>query len=1795
MSMGEHELELFPDPENEQPEADADATDPNASKKSEPEEKSPNHSSQPPKRHPQRPSPSHYQRTVDLFGNPVYEGKRSPRKKPQSESPSERPRRGMPTEHQPTFFDDPPPASTEPSSSGNSRALSAAKPPRSVDQILPPPTKTASTPFHFPNSSNGISNGEKAKARDIIAAIQVLRAIDKKNRTANAEEQAILALFPGFGAVALSLFPNPVTGQYKDASWQALGEELQSLLTAEEYASAKRSTFNAFYTSPTVISAMHEGLSRLGVPPQSTILEPGCGSGNFLAQAPTGMRCIGIELDRLSGHVAQARFPQHDIRIEDFRDSKLPSGSIDAVIGNVPFADLKLDYRGKKLSLHDFFFVKSIDLLKPGGVLALVTTHYSLDKQNGTVREMLSAQADFVGAIRLPSDAFKREGTAVVADILFLRKRCSDQPAAHVDPDWLHVTPLSIDGVAIAINRYFQAHPEMILGRFTRKDTLYGGDDGYSIESTGDLPTQLHEAIERLPRFAATAAVHSPIVPSAQPYPSPLPPHISEGSFFVRDDGVICQLLDEKLVPVEYGGTTLQASSSNKTGKRLAALIRLRDLARKVLRSQNEGWLDADRETARKDLNWAYDNFVLTYGPINKTTLGESASGQTIRRMPNIVKFKEDPDAFLVFALEEYDETTDKARKAPIMNQDVVGQTPPITVVSSAEEGLLVSLDQRGGVDLPFIAKLYGKPEEQIITELADLIFHDPESQSWQTADEYLSGNVRQKLAQAQTAGPTYARNVARLEHVQPEDVLPGEIDANLGSPWIPEKDIHAFAIDLFQVDADSIEIAHLPKEALWSIEADYSALQSVAATSDYGTNRIGGIRLLELALNMKSPIIYDTIRHADTEERVVNQEDTLAAREKQKLIKERFKGWAFADPERSERLVRLYNDKYNNIRPRAFDGSHLEFPAMNTIVNLRAHQRDAIWRCMTAGNTLLAHVLGARKTYVMDSAGMKLKQTGLIQKPLYVVPNHMLEQFGREFLQLYPNARLLIAGKEDLRRDRRKLLTAKIASGSWDGVIVTHSSFERISMSREYQTEFLKREIAAYEQLLIGTASSNRAQKNLIKTIEKQKARRQEKLKDLLAAEKKDDGLVFDQLAVDSIFVDEAQFYKNLETATKMHRVAGIQTGGSERAFDLYMKTCYLQERSPGRGITFATGTPISNTMCEMFTMMRYLDPDGLRSRGIDHFDGWAAAFGEIVEAMEVSPDGSSLKPRSRFAKFVNLPELQQLFRAFADVQTADMLDLPRPSLENGKPTVIACPMSDEQHAIQQELVARYERIRSQKVDPREDNALAITTDGRKLALDARLLTAEALDYPESKVNRLVETVYDIWERTSANRSTQLIFSDIGVNPTAWGFSVYHDIIDKLIALGIPTSRIATIGTADTDAKKQVLFAKVRAGQVRVLLGSTTKMGMGTNVQKRLIALHHLDAPWKPAEVEQREGRILRQGNDNETVSIFRYVTEGSFDAFLWQTLETKAKFINQVISGTNASRQADDIGDQELSYAEVKAIASGNPAVLTLAETDAELRRLGILQRSHADEQFLARRHIRELPEQIDRLKQRLADLRADAAILEDNTDTAITINGTTLSSKDVFSVLDAPLKALPKKPDSPSDFPLGIYHGLRFGLRLFPFGAPDLFLQGNCTNFTQLTRDPIGPRAILNALFRLANSYDEICQQLEEKFNLSERQLIEYQARLGVPFPHNTYNTELESLRDQLKVCLSGTPEESLPCAAELAKRINVLKCTRSIVDTAERLGTRYQTVEEPVTTRIRKRMRNVLLPGMVDTGS
>ena len=1625
---------------------------------------------------------------------------------------------------------------------------------------------------------------ERAHARQLLAAIRTLQVVEQAQRTPTPEERVVLATYGGCGPVANRLFANPLTGAWRDEDWQALGQELRTLLTPEEYTSVRRTIGTAFYTPELLANWMYLALARLGLPTNDAlVLEPGCGSGQLLGLAPPGLRFVAVEMDSISARIAQTLYPQHTIHCSNFRDVTLPQ--VHACIANVPFADIHYNYWSHRLSLHEFCIAKSLDALIPGGLMVVIVTHFLLDRADPSFREAIAAQADFLGAVRLPSGSLA--GTSVVADILVMRKRLLDTPARHVDHQWTHTTPILLDRHEVRVSTYFQHHPHMKLGTYSHEDRLYGSTSGYSVTPSGDLATQLAAVLPTLPQnvYAVVPPAASIALPRA-PLPLPsLAPHISEGSLFVATDHAILQVQHGEAVPVCHSTKPLYANGRGLLEQRLAALLHLRDVTRGVLQSQNDGWAPSERDVARQALNEAYDAFVVRFGCVNKTTIHAKADGSVTRRMPNTVVFRDDPDFPIVLSLEEYDEETDTATKAAIMLRDVVGHALPVTTVASAEEALLQSLNTHGAVDLPYMAHLYSGSPRQIIDELGDLLYQDPETGAWQTADAYLSGNVRAKLVTATAAGNAYRRNVAALALVQPEDVLPSDIDVNLGAPWIPPLDIQAFAAALFHVEPDWVQIRHVPKEALWEVRGHWRLEYQVAVKSDYGTQRCNGVTLLEQALNLQVPTIYDT-RYVPggKEERVVNQDDTLAAREKQKAIKEAFKAWLWTEPERTDRLVRTYNDTYNNLRLRAFDGGHLTFPGMNPAFYPYAHQKDGIWRIMCAGNSLMAQLVGAGKSAIMAAAAMKMRQAGLIRKSICVVPNHLLEQFGREFLHVYPNAKLLMASREDFTRARRKLLTAKMASQAWDAILVTHSSFERIGMSLDFQTQFLREQIAEYETLLVEreeTRPSRRGGRSVLKLIENQLARLEAKLKDLLAEEKKDDGLVFDELGIDYIFYDESQAGKNLAVASKMERVAGIQTGGSQRAFDLFMKCRYLHQRHPGHGVTFATGTPVSNSMVELYTLQRYLDPAALRERGIEHFDAWAATFGEVVETMEISPDGRTLRPRSRFAKFINLPELLPMFGSFADVKTAAQLTLPRPTIQGGKPHVIACPMDDAQRVLQDGLVDRYEKIRNGHVKPWEDNALAVTTDGRKLALSPRLLDPLAEDCPWSKVNRCIEQVYALWEATAAGRSTQLVFCDFGVHPNAWGYSVYGEVVDKLVKAGIPVAQVAVIGDADTDAKKHVLFDKVRSGAVRILIGSTQKMGTGMNVQRLLIALHHLDAPWKPAEVEQREGRILRQGNTHPEVQIYRYVTEGSFDAYMWQTLETKATFIGQIMTGDLSVRQAEDISGQELSYAEVKAIASGNPAILTLAETDAELKRLSILRKNYLDEQFLTRRALGTLPEKIQLDAHRLAALIADQTTMALPAETPWVIEGQPATEKDAREHVGLLCATLPEQVRDPRSIALGHYRGLVASLRLYPFHAPDVALEGRCLRLGSLAKNA-GPLAILNALERLAGSSDGEQASLRRDLQVARAQLADYETRRDQPFAHEDYLAALTSWRLHLARALQDETPAVIGPQLPLAVIIDALKGLRSahsIEPAPQRLSRQASaSVEEAVTTRI-----------------
>jgi N12 class adenine-specific DNA methylase/SAM-dependent methyltransferase len=1631
----------------------------------------------------------------------------------------------------------------------------------------------------------------------LLGALETLKRLEAASQAPSSADLAQLRAYPGAGPLALHLFPNPETKAYPSGAWEQRGWAVRNLCTEEEYESLLRSTFSAFYTSPLVMEAVFALLARLGVPDTARVFEPGCGIGNFLAHAPEGMRFVGIELDRLSAKIAVQLWPQHDLRQGDMTGCALPSG-LDAAVGNVPFADLSYDYGGWRFMLHEVCLARAIDSLKPSGIAVLVITHGFLDKQSPRFRKHLAQQARFLGAIRLPSSAFADQGTKVVADLVVFQKHQTSATDLSGDiPAWIDSRPMEIDGVEVSINQYFHDHPAMVLGTWSHADRLYGAQVGYSVTPLADLPTALVGALVTFPEA---------IVPQAQAVESddaeedvsatlrPLPEEaqsLPEGSLYLDSDGTICQRAGDGGVQVIYSGKTLSATSG-VVGKRVAALTRLRTQAREVLRRQMAGATASERAAARSFLKMQYALFVAQHGPINKTTLSANANGTLTRRVPNLAKFRDDPEAMLVAALEDYDEDTGTATCAAIFTQDVVGDAGAPVRVESAEDALLVGLDLTGGVDVPMMADLLGCSQEAVLEELGDLVYRDPETGQWETADQYLSGNVRTKLAQAQTAGAAYTRNVAALEAVQPPDLLPSQIEAQLGAPWIAPDDIATFLRETCEAEAHwPLTVSYLATEAAWLVNASWRFESSPAMRNTYGTQRADGVELLTQALNLRVPTVRDPIGDGKT---VVNLGETIAAREKQGALKEAFKTWLWKDPARTERLVRLYNDLYNQTRLRAFDGAHLAFPGMSAAwqAKLTTAQKDAIWRIMCGGNTLLAHAVGAGKSAIMMAAGMKLRQAGRIRKPVYCIPNHMLEQFIRECLQLYPNARMLLAASEDMSPRKRKLLAARMATGAWDGIITTHSAFERMGMSPAYQARFLRECIQDYEDVLVDALpeerGETRARGNIRKRLEKQKARYEDKLETLLAAEKKDDALLFDECGIDYLFVDECQFFKNLETPSKLENVAGIQTTGSQRAFDLALKLRYLREKSPAQSVTFATGTPISNTMVEMYTMQKYLDPQGLEACGVGHFDAWAATFGEVTEVMEVAVDSRSMRARQRFARFVNMGELQQHFRKFADVRTKEQLRLPVPAVVGGKAQVIACPMSAWQRFAQDDLVARYEAVRAGEVKPWEDNALKITTAGRQLAIDARMVDPDAGHDPQGKLQACAENVLTIYHATRDTRATQLIFCDMGVNPTRWGFSAYETLMDLLVKGGLATDEVRCIQDATSDAAKHQLFEQVRSGRVAVLLGSTSKMGTGTNVQQRLLALHHLDAPWKPAEIEQREGRIVRQGNRHTEVQIYTYVTEGSFDAYMWQTLQTKQTFIAQVMHGELTVRAVQDVDEQALTYAEVKAIATGNPAMLVLARTEAECRRLRVLREHHRDAQYRAQQQLKLLPDAIAKHEKQLAGLTADLATVAQadpvspwvlvpeilalvpprTLDLEIPAGETIpdpaiLTQAEIEAALMAWSTGL-RQTQATQDFAVGTYRGLAVTLRLHSMAQPQVFVRGEVSRDAPIDRRTGMGRALARAVHYLMEAYSLYVKSLEREIEKQQRSLLRYSATAqGTPYAHEAYAAQLETLRQELKTALSArppTPEGEVPAeeprdAQDVVADIEALRAAQS----------------------------------------
>lgn len=1414
------------------------------------------------------------------------------------------------------------------------------------------------------------SGGPKARFRDNIAALRLLQYLDEGGQQASPEQQQVLARYVGWGGLSDAF-------NDKKAEWAGEYKTLKELLPAQEYEAARASTLTSFYTPPEIIRTMYETLERFGLK-GGNILEPSMGVGAFFANRPAsfdtnGTMLYGVELDPVTGRIAQQLYPKANLQITGYERALLPDSFFDAVVGNVPFGQYKVNdpaFNRHNFLIHDYFAAKNIDKLRVGGIQAIITTSGTLDKKSEDVRRYLAARCDLIGAVRLPNTAFKAAaGTEATADILFLQKR--DGVQTNPEADWLHVGQTA-DG--IPMNQYFIDHPEMVCGRMEMVSGPYGPRPTCQPDTDTSLEEQLRTAMGRLqavlPELAPLAIGDEENAASSKAIPAD--PAVRNYSYCVRD-GKIYFRRDSLM---------WEQTPNAMTRQRIEGMVGLLSATRELIQVQVNDLPEEEIARLQRQLSRQYDDYVSKYGRLYSRA--------------NNAAFHEDSGYSLLRSLERVDEEGNFAGKADMFTKRTIRPTRVIDHVDTAAEALVVSLAEHGGIDLAYMQQLSGKTQEELVKDLSGLMFRVPgmgteEDPVYQTAEEYLSGNVRQKLEQARQAAaldPVYRANADALAAVQPKELTASEINVHLGTTWIPADDVRQFVLELMQPNAwvaQHIQVHYEPVTASWSVTGGRMDSVNVRATATYGTKRRSFYDLLQSSLNMQPARVDDYVEEPDGKKRAVpNVKETRLAQDKQKQIEAAFRDWIFKDPDRRRRLAAYYNEHYNNLRPREYDGSFLTFPGMNPEITLRPHQRNAVARILFGGNTLVAHAVGAGKTIVMGAAAMEKKRLGLCSKTMIVVPNHLTEQIGSELLTLYPNANILVAAKRDFEKDRRKLFCSRIATGNYDIVILGHSQFTRLPLSDERQQQFLRDEIEQFTEVINAAKKERTGQELSVKQLERAKKSLESRLEKLMDAPK-DDAVTFEELGVDSLMVDEAHQFKNLAVQTKMQNVSGITTAESRKATDLLMKCQYLDEITDGKGVVFCTGTPISNSAAELYTMMRYIQADTLREHGLYAFDAWAANFGETVSAMELAPEGTGYRMKTRFARFNNLPELISMWKLAADVQTADMLKLEVPELEGGKPTVIMCPPTELQKHTIQALGERAEAVRAGSVDPHMDNMLKITTDGRKLALDQRLLNPALPDDPGSKANACADKVYEIWAQTREQRSTQLIFSDLAT-PGTGAWNVYDDIRDKLIARGVPKEEIAYIHDANTDAKKAALFARVRAGKVRVLLGSTQKMGAGTNVQTKLIALHHLDVPWRPSDIEQREGRILRQGNENKRVQIFRYATEGSFDAYSWQLIENKQRYISQIMTSKTPARSCEDLDEATLTYAEVKALCAGNPLIKGKMDLDNEVARLSTLRSAHNAQIY----ELQDLvsigyPAAIRRIGQELDALRQDAALFQ------------------------------------------------------------------------------------------------------------------------------------------------------------------------------------------------------------------
>ena len=1538
----------------------------------------------------------------------------------------------------------------------------------------------------------------KEKFRQNVDAIKTLEKIESEQRIATRSEQEILAKYVGWGGLADAF-------DETKANWASEYKELKELLSPEEYASARESTLNAHYTSPVIIKSIYDAIDRMGFS-KGNILEPAVGTGNFFGMLPEKMqesRLYGVELDGLTGRIARQLYPNADVKITGFEKTDYPNDFFDVAVGNVPFGQYKVvdkAYDKHNFLIHDYFFAKTLDKVRPGGVVAFVTSKGTMDKKSPEVRKYLAQRAELLGAIRLPNTAFKENaGTEVTSDILFLKKR---DRVVDIEPDWVHLTE-NEDG--IAINQYFADHPEMIMGKMEMVSGPYGMEATCTPDTSISLSEQLEKAIAGI-EGSIDAVEFDELDDELQRESIPADPSVKNYSYTLVDDRVYYRE-NSIMKPVEVSETMEH---------RMKGMVQIRDCTQELIDYQLNEYPDDMIKNKQTELNELYDAFSKKFGLINSQT--------------NKRAFNQDSSYCLLCSLEKLDDEGNFAGKADMFSKRTIKKAEIVTSVDTASEALAVSLGEKARVDLAFMSELTGKSEEEVTKELAGVIFLNPVTEKWETADEYLSGNVREKLQIAKVFAenhPEYAINVSALEGVQPKELDASEIEVRIGATWIDTKYIEDFMRETFETpeylfDRNVMAVQYSDVTGQWNVKGKNADHGNTLANMTYGTSRANAYRILEDSLNLRDTRIFDVVMEDGKEKRVLNKKETMLASQKQEAIREAFKDWIFRNPERRQDLCAKYNELFNSTRPREYDGSHLKFPGMTPDIELRPHQLNAVAHQLYGDNTLLAHCVGAGKTFEMIAAAMESKRLGLCQKSLFVVPNHLTEQWASDFLRLYPGANILAATKKDFEPANRKKFCSRIATGDYDAVIIGHSQFEKIPLSTERQIAIIERQIEEIEMAIEATKAA-KGERYTIKQMEKTKKSLNTRLSRLNDASRKDNVVTFEQLGVDRLFVDESHNYKNLFLYTKMRNVAGIAQTEAQKSSDMFAKCQYMDELTGGKGITFATGTPISNSMTELYTNMRYLQYNTLQKLGLSNFDSWAATFGETQTAIELAPEGTGYRAKTRFAKFFNLPELIALFKESADIQTPDMLNLPVPEAEYEN--VVLKP-SEYQKEMVQSLADRAEAVRDRKVDAHVDNMLKITNDGRKLALDQRLINDMLPDEENSKSTTCVDKAFEIWENTKEQKSAQLIFCDLSTPKGDGTFNVYEDIRDKLIERGVPKEEIAFIHDANTELRKAELFAKVRSGQVRFLLGSTAKMGAGTNVQDRLIALHHLDVPWRPSDIEQQEGRILRQGNLNPKVKIFRYVTEGTFDSYSWQLIENKQKFIGQIMTSKSPVRSCEDIDEAALSYAEVKALATGNPYIKEKMDLDIQVSKLKLMKANHTSQRYRLEDNIAQhYPKQIATLKERLAGYKADIQTYGQNKPLdkdsfSIKIGNRVFTDKKEAGTVLIDMCRNAKQPNMAVS--IGEFQGFKMSVSFDSFNSKfTIALKGQLSHEVEIGADPLGN------LQRLSNALEAMNGRMgivEEKLANVEHQLETAKVEVTKPFPQEAELSEkLERLAE------------------------------------------------------------------------